>query len=313
MFEHTMYTIKQASARTGVGAPLIRAWERRYGVVSPARTASGYRLYDETAIAVLQTMRGLVDSGWTASEAARAIGAGEVPVDGTASPDAPVHAAPAAPAVVDAGASRRAALIGRFVAAAASSSPAETEATLDEILAAGSFEAVVDDLLLPAVAALGDAWAAGTLGVAAEHAASAAVVRRLAAVYQAAGVPARAAVVVGLPPGSRHEIGALAFAAALRRRGVGVLYLGQDVTVDGWRDVVDRTRARAAIVGVVTASDRPAAAAVIAGLHAGGVPMVAVGGAAATDDVAPGERVTVLPGRVVDAARVVAEAVGRRR
>ncbi|MBE3074340.1 MAG: MerR family DNA-binding transcriptional regulator, partial [Actinobacteria bacterium] len=41
-----MYTIKEASARSGVGAPLIRAWERRYGVVTPTRTASGYRLYD---------------------------------------------------------------------------------------------------------------------------------------------------------------------------------------------------------------------------------------------------------------------------
>ena len=31
-----MYTIKEASARSGVGAPLIRAWERRYGVVAPS-------------------------------------------------------------------------------------------------------------------------------------------------------------------------------------------------------------------------------------------------------------------------------------
>ena len=30
-----MYTIKQAAARTGLSIPTIRAWERRYGVVSP--------------------------------------------------------------------------------------------------------------------------------------------------------------------------------------------------------------------------------------------------------------------------------------
>ena len=42
-----MYTIKQAAARSGVPVPLLRAWERRYGVVSPSRTPSGYRLYDE--------------------------------------------------------------------------------------------------------------------------------------------------------------------------------------------------------------------------------------------------------------------------
>ena len=78
MVIHTMYTIKQVSARTGLGAPLIRAWERRYGVVEPTRTPSGYRLYDDQAIAVLLAMRGLLERGWTASEAARAIRAGEV-------------------------------------------------------------------------------------------------------------------------------------------------------------------------------------------------------------------------------------------
>ncbi|MFH1475474.1 MAG: MerR family transcriptional regulator, partial [Chloroflexota bacterium] len=65
-----MYTIKEAAARSGVGAPLIRAWERRYGVVMPRRAPSGYRLYDAATINVLSTMRSLVDSGWTASEAA---------------------------------------------------------------------------------------------------------------------------------------------------------------------------------------------------------------------------------------------------
>ena len=94
-------------------------------------------------------------------------------------------------------------------------------------------------------------------------------------------MPGRVSVVVGLPPGSRHELGALAFAAALRRRGVGVLYLGSDVTVDGWLDAVARTRARAAVIGVVTADDRASAALVVAELLAHDVPLVAVGGAAA--------------------------------
>ena len=76
-----MYTIKEAAARSGVGAPLIRAWERRYGVLRPVRTPAGYRLYDDDAVRVLVAMRTLVETGWAASEAARAITAGEVKVD----------------------------------------------------------------------------------------------------------------------------------------------------------------------------------------------------------------------------------------
>jgi DNA-binding transcriptional MerR regulator/methylmalonyl-CoA mutase cobalamin-binding subunit len=302
-----VYTIKQASARTGLGAPLIRAWERRYGVIAPTRTPAGYRLYDEAAIKVLLAMRALVDSGWTASEAARAIGAGEVAVDEVA-----VGPPTGAGQVPSTAAAHRARMIDRFVAAAESTSPAETEAALDEILASGSFEAVIDDLLLPAAAALGDSWAAGRLSVAAEHAASAAVARRLAASYQAGAVAGRPTVLVGLPPGSRHELGALAFAVALRRRGVGVLYLGPDVPVDAWVDVVRRTKARAAVVGVVTVGDRDAASAVVEALVAEGVGVVAVGGAAAAPWTAPANGVLVLPSRVVDAALTVAEAIGRR-
>jgi DNA-binding transcriptional MerR regulator len=36
-----MYNIKEAAARAGVSVPVLRAWERRYGVVAPARTRSG--------------------------------------------------------------------------------------------------------------------------------------------------------------------------------------------------------------------------------------------------------------------------------
>ncbi len=307
-----MYTIKQASARSGVGAPLIRAWERRYGVVRPARTTSGYRLYDDATINVLVRMRALTQSGWTASEAARAISAGEVPVEAASVEDRPMTVASPREAAPSAAAEHRARTIARFVAAAQSTSPADTEAALDAIFAAGSFEAIVDDLLLPATAALGDAWAAGTMSVAAEHAASAAVGRRLAAVYQAAGVPARPSVLVGLPPGARHELGALAFAAALRRRGIGVLYLGPDVTVEGWIDVASRTRARATVVGVVVPTDREGATAVIAALRAQAVPIVAVGGAAAGPDLAPTNGLLVLPAKVVEAAATIARAVGRR-
>lgn len=302
-----MYTIRQASLRTGLGVPLIRAWERRYGVISPTRTPGGYRLYDDDAIKTLLAMRGLLDRGWTASEAARAIGAGEVAVD-----DVAIDPPPGPGPTVSAATAHRGRVIERFVAAAESTSSAETEAAIDEILASGSFEAVVDDLLLPAAAAIGESWAAGRMSVAAEHAASAAIARRLAAAFQAAAAANRTSVLVGLPPGSRHELGALAFAVALRRRGIGVMYLGSDVPVDAWVDIAHRTKARAAVIGVVTAADQAPAAAVVDALRAGSVGIVAVGGAAATGQPGDSNGVVVLPSRVVDASEVIARAIGRR-
>jgi hypothetical protein len=93
---------------------------------------------------------------------------------------------------------------------------------------------------------------------------------------------------------------------------VGVLYLGPDVTVEGWIDVAARTRARAAVIAVVVPSDREGAAAVIAALQAQAVPIVAVGGAAAGPELGATNGLLVLPGSVVDAAATIARAVGQR-
>src|SRR5215213_3924705 len=85
----TMYNIKQAAARAGVTVPVLRAWERRYGIVAPERTPAGYRRFDDATVARVRTMRGLVDQGWSPSAAAAAILDGSVgvePRDPTASP-----------------------------------------------------------------------------------------------------------------------------------------------------------------------------------------------------------------------------------
>ena len=68
-----MYTVKRAAELTGLPADTLRMWERRYAIVEPARSDGGYRLYDDPALRRLSAMRSLVDSGWTAREAARRV------------------------------------------------------------------------------------------------------------------------------------------------------------------------------------------------------------------------------------------------
>jgi DNA-binding transcriptional MerR regulator/methylmalonyl-CoA mutase cobalamin-binding subunit len=298
-----MYNIKQASIRSGVSVPLIRAWERRYGVVSPGRTASGYRLYDNEAIATLVRVRELTESGWSASEASRAVLAGEVSI-GPAPSTRPARDDQGIPP-------RYAELIDRFMEAATDLDVTATGAVLDEMFAVGSFESVVDDLVMPALVRLGDAWGEGRLDVAAEHAASAAVHRRLAALYDAAAATADVRVVVGLPPGARHELGALAFTVALRRLGTGVLYLGADVPVASWLRVVAERHPRVAVVAVIQESDLASAVDVAHALRdAAHPPIVALGGRSAAWDGPEDGAVTVLPERIEDAAAGVARLLG---
>lgn len=282
----TVYTIGQASLRSGVAVSLIRAWERRYGFLRPSRTPGGYRLYDDDAIARLRAMRGLIERGWSARQAAAEVVAHET------APRLLATDVPAArPTLIDAAT--------RYDLAA-------VEGALDDLFGRGSFEAVIDDLVLPAAAMLGEAWADGEIDVAAEHLASSAISRRLSALFDHGGLPGSGPqVLVGLPPDSRHELGALAFAVALRRLGVDVLYLGADVPVESWVDAATESAAKAAVVGVVTSRDVSPATEVANALHAGRPDLVlAVGGASAAGLSAIGD-LTVLPTRVVEAAEVL--------
>jgi methanogenic corrinoid protein MtbC1 len=301
-----MYNIKQAAARAGVSVPVLRAWERRYGIVHPERTASGYRQFDDAAVDRIRSMRALIAQGWSPSAAAAAILAGTVvdPAGEAVSVPSTPEPAPSA----DAGE-----LAERFVDAAAAMEPARVDAVLDDLFSRGSFERVATDLLFPALRRLGDAWAAGRVNVAGEHMASAAVHRRLGLALEAAGRldDRDGRVVVGLPPGGRHELGALAFAVAARRGGLPVTYLGPDLPVDDWLAAADD--AAAAVIGVVTARDRTAALEVARRLRAADPDlMIAFGGSAlphSSDDLPA----VLLPDELLDAVATVASAVRQER
>jgi methanogenic corrinoid protein MtbC1 len=303
-----MYTIKQAAARSGLSVPTVRVWERRYGVVHPERTPAGYRLYDDAAIARLIAMRHLVEvQGIRPSQAAgQVLAAG---ADVAALVDAARAASTPAPlnGLATPMADRAREAVERFVAAARALDVAAMERILDEAFAAERFEGAVDHVVFPALRSVGDGWSDGSVDVAMEHAASETIRQRLARFYDAvASATGTPDLIVGLPPGGHHEIGALAFAIAARRRGLDVLYLGADVPLDSWRVAVDATGARLAVIGVVGAADVAAAERVVRTLQASArPPITALGGGHAGDVRGATDGMVLLPDRIDDAIAVI--------
>jgi MerR HTH family regulatory protein/GAF domain len=59
----TGLTLKAVSGRTGIPAATLRTWERRYGFMRPARSATGYRLYGEEDIARILQVKYLTEQG----------------------------------------------------------------------------------------------------------------------------------------------------------------------------------------------------------------------------------------------------------
>src|SRR3954469_9186039 len=150
--------IGELSDRVGESPTLLRAWERRYGLLSPVRTAGGFRLYGAEDERRVRAMQALLATGVSARQAAEAVlsaPAGGVP-------------APRAPPSTDSGGgiesqrSRLAQTLGRFDDAGA-------HAVLDRLLAELGAQTVISEVIVPYLVALGDRWADGTATIAEEH------------------------------------------------------------------------------------------------------------------------------------------------
>ena len=262
-----MFTVKHAAELAGISTDTLRAWERRYAVVAPSRTAAGYRLYDAEQVQMLTDMRELVEAGWSARQAAAEVSSrrpepASPPGSGLTSP------AEEAPSLAVRGSDRTG--LGDALVEAASRMDAERLAeVLDEGFGRNSFEVVVDSWLMPAVVQLGDAWERGQISEASEHLASHAILRRIAAVFEASARTAEGPrVVIGLPAGCHHELGVFAFACAARRVGLNVLYVGTNLPIPSWVAAVRGHEADAAVLAVPDVDSAGSAAQSIASLHA---------------------------------------------
>ena len=68
------HTIRAVSALTGINPNTLRAWERRYGLVRPQRTPSGYRLYTAADLQRLKDIRTLLEQGLLGGRVAERLG-----------------------------------------------------------------------------------------------------------------------------------------------------------------------------------------------------------------------------------------------
>jgi DNA-binding transcriptional MerR regulator len=219
-----IYNAKAVTRQTGVTPATLRAWERRYGVLLPDRTAGGHRLYSARDIAAIKWLRQHIEQGMTISRAVALL----------------QHQL------------GRAAFVPQVQVLAEAPQPARSldtirtdlyealidfdEAAADEVLseayALHPIEAVCVSVIQVVLAQLGHAWAQGKITVAHEHFASNYLRRKLLALIDAGPSTRPGAIAIGAAPADMHEMGILLLSIFLRRRGWHVVYLGQAVPLE---------------------------------------------------------------------------------
>jgi DNA-binding transcriptional MerR regulator len=277
--------IGELSRRTGVHADTLRAWERRYGLFSPKRSEGGFRLYDSADEERVHAMRGFLDSGLSAAEAARL-------ARSRAQPSPP----PDAPATAGADRRLREALEGF--------DEDEANAVLDEAVAAFSLEALASRVVLPALKQVGERWERGEASVGQEHFASNVVRGRLAGLARNWGAGSGQLALLACPPGELHDIGLLVFGLVLRSRGWRIAYLGANSPIETVADAAKQLDPNAIVLAAMTEAPFRSAAGEIA--HLGKGSRVFLAGPGADDASARRAGAELLPGDPVDAARRLA-------
>jgi DNA-binding transcriptional MerR regulator/methylmalonyl-CoA mutase cobalamin-binding subunit len=246
--------MRVVTRRTGLSPDLLRAWERRYEVVTPSRSEGGRRLYSDTDIERLRLLYRATLTGRTIGQVA------ELPTEALAAlirqdavADAQAERAGRGPRRRDSAAlPSEADYLADAVRAIERLDASALEATLRRATIALSSAALLDGLLVSLLDGVGAHWHEGTLRPVHEHLASVVVRRVLDDVIESANSPfATASVVVATPSGQIHELGALLVAASAATEGWRVTYLGVDLPAEDIAECAVRTRARAVALSVV--------------------------------------------------------------
>lgn len=245
MAERT-YRIHVAAELSGVRVELIRAWERRYGVLHPRRTPAGYRVYTERDVALLRRLKKLTDEGVAISEAAKLLPQLLAELE-------------AAPVISEDTPGSSASLVfwrdAALLAAEAYDQPGVSE-VVDEVLSALPPLKAFEGVLAPILREVGQRWHAGELTVAQEHLVTQVVRARLVSLLHAAPDGGRRHAVLACFPDEEHEVGLLGVALRLRHAGLRVTLLGQRVPAADLGQAVAQLRPE--LVGLSVVNDRGA-------------------------------------------------------
>lgn len=144
---------------TGVSAATLRAWERRYGIPSPQRTASAYRLYTDRDVELIKRVRELCDAGIAPAQAAQMVQAARGSRE---------EAVRLESDTAELAAQKILAGIERFDADM-------VEAAVRHAMFLGSAPTLFDRVFAPVMSEVGDRWHAGTMSVGQEHLATEAI------------------------------------------------------------------------------------------------------------------------------------------
>jgi MerR family transcriptional regulator, light-induced transcriptional regulator len=254
MDDQQKHPMKVVARRTSLTPHAIRMWERRYGAVTPTRTATKRRLYSDAEIERLRLLRQATLAGHSIGQIAQL-------------PDDRLRALVAAEEAAVPSPHRRAThgtlasvppLLDAAVAAIERFDAEGLEAVLARATVEFSLPVLLEQMIAPLMERIGELWREGVLRVAHEHLASV-VIRTTLELLRGMSLasPSAPRLIVTTPAGQMHEFGALMAAMMAASEGWRVVYLGPNLPAAEIAAAVQHYQARAVALSIVYPADDP--------------------------------------------------------
>jgi DNA-binding transcriptional MerR regulator len=218
MENQQLYPIRVVSSRTGLTPHVIRAWEKRYGAITPERSDGNRRLYNEEQIERLQLFRAAIDGGFSIGNIGELNTADlRTMVDNLRKENASQPTATSPPSEV----------IGQLLGYIHRLDSQGFKSTLYRLSIDLTLPALIYDVIIPLMELIGRHWHEGHIRVYHEHFATT-ILRNYLYNLIDAHLPAEGAptCIATTPQGQFHEIGALLLAVFAALDGWQVNYFG---------------------------------------------------------------------------------------
>ena len=232
---------------TGLSAHVLRAWERRYGAVRPARSRSGQRRYSEADVQRLLLLRRATQAGLTIGTIVRRSDA-EIRrlLTGKAAPGPAMVATPEDE------------LQRECLAAVGEMNERNLTDLLDTALTRFGHQGLLQRIVAPLAEEIGQLWRSGQLTAAHEHFFTAAARTFLGKTAQQFAPALDApALIAATPAGQHHELGAFMAAVAAANLGWRATYLGCSLPSAEIATAAIQLQARVLVLSIIHPPDDP--------------------------------------------------------
>ena len=239
------YQIKYVSQVSGLSAHLIRVWEKRYNAITPRRTDTNRRLYSDADVLRLRLLKKAVDLGHSISQVAKLPSDALMRLINRHSPAGHRFQTGAQPKV------NAPHFLDTAIDAVVQLDAEGLEKALTQATVHLTKLKLINEVIFPLGAKMGDLWRQGELKIINEHIATPIIRSVLWNLLRSVDVCNDAPrIVVATPLNQHHELGALAIALIAREAGWRSFYFGADLPAIEIAAAVKRAKARAVALSI---------------------------------------------------------------